>query len=63
MKLIAAAPRVPLRLEYVVGLVRGCGGDAAEQSRWASACRRIRREQREFNRAWSGPLHDLALMH
>jgi len=35
----SAAP--PLKLQYVVGLVRGCGGDADEQRRWASAWRKI----------------------
>ncbi|MFI0446616.1 hypothetical protein [Actinomadura sp. 6N118] len=45
-KLIKADPRQALLLEYVTGLIRGCGGDEAEQRRWATAHRRVRREQR-----------------
>lgn len=31
----------PLRLEYVQGVIRGCGGDESEEELWAMAWRRI----------------------
>jgi DNA-binding CsgD family transcriptional regulator len=31
----------PLKLEYVQGLVRGCGGDTLDEQIWAAAWRRI----------------------
>jgi hypothetical protein len=47
LKLIAADPTVPLKLAYVTGMIAGCGGSASDQSRWASAYRRIRRANRD----------------
>lgn len=47
LKLIAADPTVPLMLEYVTGMIAGCGGSANDQSRWASAYRRIKQATRE----------------
>ncbi|MEU8802978.1 helix-turn-helix transcriptional regulator [Spirillospora sp. NPDC048819] len=31
----------PLKLKYVLGIIRGCGGDALEEQLWATAWRRI----------------------
>ncbi|MGI5330984.1 hypothetical protein [Actinomadura nitritigenes] len=41
-KLIAADSKVPLRLEYVAGMIRGCGGGDADQRAWVAAFRRVR---------------------
>lgn len=35
------AGKPPLRLHYVQGLIRGCGGDTMEEERWVAAWRRI----------------------
>lgn len=29
----------PLKMEYLIGIIRGCGGDQAEQQRWVTAWR------------------------
>lgn len=46
LKLIKADPTVPLKLEYVTGMIAGCGGSAEDQRSWASAYRRIKRANR-----------------
>jgi hypothetical protein len=41
-KLIYDKPGKPmLKMEYVIGIIRGCGGDQAEQQRWVTAWRII----------------------
>ncbi|WUH98227.1 hypothetical protein OHR68_32715 [Spirillospora sp. NBC_00431] len=45
-KLIAADPNVPLRQEYVAGMIRGCGGSEADQQAWITAFRRVRQATR-----------------
>ena len=43
-KLIHEKPGKPtLKLEYVLGLVRACGADQAEQQRWITAWRAVTR--------------------
>ncbi|MEZ7132685.1 hypothetical protein ACBR40_45745 [Nonomuraea sp. AD125B] len=38
--------RPALTMQYLIGLIRGCGGDAQEQQRWASAWRLLDRANR-----------------
>lgn len=45
-KLIAADPKVPLKLEYVAAMIRGCGGGEADQREWVAAFRRVRHAAR-----------------
>lgn len=47
-KLIYNKPdKPPLKMSYVLGFVRGCGGDQAEQQRWVTAWRIINKAMAE----------------
>jgi transcriptional regulator with XRE-family HTH domain len=55
-KLLADKPgKPPLKQEYVVGLIRGCGGDEEEQKRWITAWRSIERSGRSHLHAVPDP--------
>ncbi|MEV1245614.1 hypothetical protein ACIBO2_52425 [Nonomuraea sp. NPDC050022] len=49
----------PLKMQYLLGLIRGCGGDAQEQQQWASAWRILnrttatKRETRPALKVWT----------
>lgn len=44
-KLLKCTDQVPLTLEYLRGMVLGCGGDSHEVARWVTAWRRIKKNQ------------------
>ncbi|MFL6051312.1 MAG: hypothetical protein ACJ72W_00095, partial [Actinoallomurus sp.] len=37
----------PLKMDYLIGMIRGCGGDQAEQERWVTAWRILDEAERE----------------